>query len=105
LKFQAQNLLAVPKFKTALEYRRRLTFGIGKLDSILQLLLDDIIGIVGETRFTNSLVTRLIVRSLLPHRHGRFDAKKVMVIDADNSSNPSHSSVFHTTEIRSNWGH
>jgi hypothetical protein len=25
---------------------------------------------------------------LLPHRHGGFDAKKVMVIDADNSSNP-----------------
>lgn len=50
--------------------------------------LDDIIGIVGETRYTNALVTRLIVRSLLPHRHGGMDVKKVMVIDADNSSNP-----------------
>jgi Rad51 protein len=88
LKSQFQHALEVPQFRTALDYRRRLTFGIDKLDSILQLHLDDIIGIVGETRHTNALVTRLIVRSLLPHRHGGFDAKKVMVIDADNSSNP-----------------
>jgi hypothetical protein len=88
LKSQFQHALEVPQFRTALDYRRRLTFGIDKLDSILQLHLDDIIGIVGETRYTNALVTRLIVRSLLPHRHGGMDAKKVMVIDADNSSNP-----------------
>jgi hypothetical protein len=86
LKSQFQHALEVPQFRTALDYRRRLTFGIDKLDSILQLHLDDIIGIVGETRYTNALVTRLIVRSLLPHKHGGFDANKVMVIDADNSS-------------------
>jgi hypothetical protein len=107
LKSQFQHALEVPQFRTALDYRRRLTFGIDKLDSILQLHLDDIIGIVGETRYTNALVTRLIVRSLLSHRRGGFDAKKVMVIDADNSSNPylcvdfarqygmHHSSVLH----------
>ena len=39
LKFQTQNLLEVPKFKTALEYRDRFTFGIDKLDSILDLHL------------------------------------------------------------------
>jgi hypothetical protein len=88
LKSQFQHALEIPQFRTALDYRRRLTFGIDKLDSILQLHLDDIIGIVGETRYTNALLTRLIVRSLLSHRHGGMDAKKVMVIDADNSSNP-----------------
>ena len=67
MKFQSQDLLEVPKFKTALEYRDSFTFGIDKLDSILQLHLDDIIGIVGETRYTNALLTRLIVRSMLPH--------------------------------------
>ena len=56
------HALLIPQFRTALDYRRRLTFGIDKLDSILQLHLDDIIGIIGETRFTNVLVTRLIVR-------------------------------------------
>jgi hypothetical protein len=87
LKFQAQDVLELPKFKTALEYRNRLTFGIGKLDSILDLHLEDMIGIFGETRYTNALVTRLIVRSLMPHKHSGFDAEKVIVIDLDNSYN------------------
>jgi hypothetical protein len=87
LKFQAQDVLELPKFKTALEYRNRLTFGIGKLDSILDLHLEDMIGIFGETRYTYALVTRLIVRSLMPYIYGGFDAEKVIVIDLDNSSN------------------
>ena len=88
MKFQAQNLLEVPKFKTALEYRDRFTFGHEKLDSILDLHLGDIIGIFGETRYSNALVTRLVVRSLLPRNHGGVDTKNVIVIDADNSSSP-----------------
>lgn len=87
MKFQAQDVLELPKFKTALEYRNRLTFGIGKLDSILDLRLGDMIGIFGETRYTNALVTRLIVRSLMQHKDGGFDGEKVIVIDLDNSSN------------------
>ena len=93
MKFQTQDVLEPPKFKTALEYRNRLTFGIGKLDSILHLHLEDMIGIFGETRYTNPLVTRLIVRSLMPHKHGGFDTEKVIVIDLDNSSNLCHLSV------------
>ena len=80
MKFQAQDVLELPKLKTALEYRNRLTFGIAKLDSIIDLHLEDMIGIFGETRYTNALVTRLIVRSLMPHKHGGFDAEKVIVI-------------------------
>ena len=87
MKFQTQDVLEPPKFKTALEYRNRLTFGIGKLDSILDLHLEDMIGIFGETRYTNALVIRLIVRFLTPHKHGGFDAEKVIVINLDNSSN------------------
>jgi hypothetical protein len=88
LKFQPQNLLELPKFKSALEYRDSFTFGLEKLDTILELHLDDIIGIFGETRYSNTLVTRLVVRSLLPRKHGGVDAKNVIVIDADNSSSP-----------------
>jgi uncharacterized protein YueI len=88
LKFQAQDLLELPKFKTALEYRDRFTFGIDKLDSTLQLHLDDMIGIFGETRYTNVFATRLVVRSLLPRNHGGTNAENVIVIDADNSSSP-----------------
>ena len=46
------------------------------------------IGIFGETRYTNALTTRLVVRSLLPRNHGGVDAENVIVIDADNSSSP-----------------
>ena len=46
------------------------------------------IGIFGESRYSNALVTRLVVRSLLPRNHGGIDAEKVIVIDADNSSSP-----------------
>jgi hypothetical protein len=88
LKFQAQELLELPKFKTALEYHDKFTFGHEKIDSILDLHLDDIIGILGETRYTNALTTRLVVRSLLPRNHGGVDAENVIVIDADNSSSP-----------------
>ena len=88
MKFQQPALLELPKFKTALEYRDRFTFGHEKLDSILELHLDDMIGIFGETRYSNTLVTRLVVRSLLPRKHGGVDAKNVIVIDADNSSSP-----------------
>jgi uncharacterized protein YueI len=88
LKFQQPALLELPKFKTALEYRDRFAFGVDKLDSKLQLHLDDLIGIFGEIRYTNGLATRLVVRSLLPRNHGGINAEKVIVIDADNSSSP-----------------
>ena len=88
MKFQTLDLLEPPKFKTALEYRDRFTFGHEKLDSILELHLDDTIGIFGDTRYTNALSTRLVVRSLLPHNHGGVGAGNIIVIDADNSSSP-----------------
>ncbi len=46
------------------------------------------IGIFGETIYSNALVTRLVVRSLLPRNHGGINAENVIVIDADNSSSP-----------------
>ena len=88
MKFQQSALLEPPKFKTALEYRDRFSFGIDTLDSKLQLHLDDMIGIFGDTRYTHVLTTRLVVRSLLPRNHGGVDAENVIVIDADNSSSP-----------------
>jgi Rad51 len=88
LKFQTLDLLELPKFKTALEYRDKFTFGHEKLDSILELHLEDILGIFGETRYSNALTTRLVVRSLLPRNHGGNSAENVIVIDADNSSSP-----------------
>ncbi len=88
LKFHQPTLLELPKFKTALEYRDGFNFGIDKLDSKLQLHLDDMIGIFGDTRYTNALSTRIVVRSLLPRNHGGVNAENVIIIDANNSSDP-----------------
>ena len=88
MKFQPQNLLEVPKFKTALEYRDKFTFGQEKLDLVLELYLDDTVGIFGEPRFSSALTTRLVVRSLLSRNHGGIDTENVIVIDADNSVSP-----------------
>ena len=55
-------------------YRDKFTFGHEKIDWILDLHLDDIIGIFGETRYTNALTIRLVVRSLLPRNHGGIEA-------------------------------
>jgi len=88
MKFQQSTLLELPKFKSALEYRDRFTFGIDELDSKLQLHLDDILGIFGETRYTNALATRLVVRSLLARNQGGINAENAIVIDANNSSSP-----------------
>ena len=46
------------------------------------------IGIFGETRYTNALATRLVIRSLLPRTYGGINAENEIVIDADNSSSP-----------------
>jgi hypothetical protein len=88
LKFQQPTLLEITKFKTALEYRDRFTFGIDKLDSRLELHPDNMIGIFGNTGYTNALATRLVVRSLLPRSYGGVNAENAIVIDADNSSSP-----------------
>jgi hypothetical protein len=70
LKFQHPALLEPPKFKTALEYRDKFSFGIEKLDSKIQMHLEDVLGIFGQTRYTSALATRLVVPSLLPRNHG-----------------------------------
>ncbi len=88
MKFHQPTLLELPKFKTALEYRDRFTFGYDKLDTTLDLHSGEMIGIFGETRYSNALVTRLVVRSLLPRNHGGVNAENVIVIDTDNSSSP-----------------
>ena len=72
-------MLEIPKFKTTLEYHDTYTFGIDKLDSKLQLHIDDMIEIFGETRYINGLATKLVVRSLLPRNHGSINAENVIV--------------------------
>ena len=66
-----QQLLSIPliKFKTAFEElcnnHELLTCGIEKIDSILKLTSDDRLAVIGNRKYTQMLVTRLCVNSLL----------------------------------------
>ena len=67
---------------------RKLTFDIEKLDSLLSLSSHGSICIIGEPRYTQLLIDRLCIHSMLPRRHGGIGEgySKIVAIDAGNSS-------------------
>jgi hypothetical protein len=68
---QKQQFSPIPpiKFKIAFEevYNKHeaLTCGIEKIDSLLQLALADRLAVIGNRRYTQTLITRLCVNALL----------------------------------------
>jgi hypothetical protein len=79
------------KFQTAYdEFIGRFTFGIEDLDSsLLNLKTGDTLGIISDNsnniKYTNILMTRLSIRSLLSKRQGGVSSPFVITIDAGNS--------------------
>ena len=81
------------KFQSAYEeFIGRFTFGIKALDSpscLLNLKTGDTLGIVGyginNRKYTNILLTRLSIRSLLSKRQGGVGSPYVITVDAGNS--------------------
>ena len=81
------------EFKTA--YRQiqdldiRFAFDIEKIDSRLDLKATGTLCIIGEQKYTQILIDRLCVHSMLPRRYGGIgsDYTKIIVIDAGNCSN------------------
>jgi DNA-directed RNA polymerase subunit RPC12/RpoP len=79
------------KFQTAYdEFIGRFTFGIEDLDSsLLNLKTGDTLGIISDNsnniKYTNILMTRLSIRSLLSKRQGGVGSPFVITIDAGNS--------------------
>jgi len=80
------------KFQSAYdELIDRFTFGIEALDSssFLNLKTGDTLGIIGDSsnnrKYTNVLLTRLSIRSLLSEKHGGVGSPFVITIDAGNS--------------------
>jgi hypothetical protein len=65
----------------------KFAFDIGKIDSLLNLNAHGSICIIGEQKYSQILINRLCVYSLLPKRHGGTrgpDYSKIMAIDAGN---------------------
>jgi hypothetical protein len=89
---QTHEYLSV-EFQTAYsqiqDFDIRFAFDIKKIDSILDLKANGTLCIVGEQKYTQILIDRLCVHSMLPKRYGGIgpDYSKVIVIDAGNCSN------------------
>jgi DNA-directed RNA polymerase subunit RPC12/RpoP len=66
----------------------RLAFDIEKLDSLLNLSAQGSLCIIGEQMYTQLLMDRLCVHSMLPKRHGGIGLgySKIIAIDAGNCS-------------------
>jgi phage FluMu protein Com len=67
----------------------RFAFDIKKLDSLLDLEATGTLCIVGEQKYTQILIDRLCVHSMLPRRYGGIgsDYSKPIAVDASNCSN------------------
>ncbi len=61
-------------------------FDIEKIDSILNLNAYGSLCIIGEQKYTQLLINRLCVHSMLPRRHGGIELNnsKIIAIDTDN---------------------
>jgi Rad51 len=88
-------LLPAAKIQTAYEvFSNRLTFGIEKIDSVLELTNGETVCIVAadedddnnNKKYFSMLLSRLCVRALMPNRQGGFNSSKVIVVDAGNTS-------------------
>jgi hypothetical protein len=105
-----QNLSSSPeqlsrsKFQTAysdIEDRRKrriLTFDIEKIDSSINLSTVDCLCIVGERKYTNSILMRLCVRALISKRQGGFESTNVIFLDAGNNSDVFYKCVNFTRQ-------
>ena len=71
------------------DLNNRFAFDIEKIDSILDLGATGTLCIVGEQKYTQILIDRLCVHSMLPRRYGGIgsDYSKTICIDAGNCSN------------------
>ncbi len=76
------------RFKTAYDYLNKITFTINGLNT--DLLVGDIVSIIGISRIINLILTRICVSSLLPKRHGGLCKRNLnsnlFILDAGNST-------------------
>jgi hypothetical protein len=80
-----QNKSTGLKLKTAYDYLNQLTFTVnGTSDKTIDLLFTDSICLLGNSRITNVMLTKIAVHCLMPKKYGGFGTSKVFVLDAGN---------------------
>ena len=79
------NELKNLKLKTAYDYLNQISFSVdGTTNKTIELLSNDAICLLGNSRMINLMLTRLAVHCLMPKKHGGFKSSKVFVLDAGN---------------------
>ena len=81
----AQNEIKNQKLKTAYDYLNQISFTVdGTSNKTIELLSNDAVCLLGNSRMTNLLLTKLAVHCLMPKKYGGFRSSKVFVLDAGN---------------------
>ena len=81
----AQNEIKSLKLKTAYDYLNQISFTVdGTSNKTIELLSNDAICLLGNSRMTNLMLTKIVVHCLMPKKYGGFRSSKVFVLDAGN---------------------
>lgn len=73
------------KLKTAYDYLNQISFTVdGTSNKTIELLSNDAMCLLGNSRMTNLILTKLAVHCLMPNKYGGFRSSKVFVLDAGN---------------------
>ena len=73
------------KLRTALDYLNQISFTVdGTSNKTIDLLFNDAICLLGNSRMTNLMLTRLTVHCLMPKKYGGFRISKAFILDAGN---------------------
>lgn len=85
LDIPAQNEIKNLKLKTAYDYLNQISFTVdGTSNKTIELLSTDAICLLGNSRMTNLMLTKIAVHCLMPKKYGGFRSSKVFVLDAGN---------------------
>lgn len=79
------NKIKDHKLRTALDYLNQISFTVdGTSNKTIDLLPNDAICLLGNSRMTNLMLTRLTVHCLMPKKYGGFRISKAFILDAGN---------------------
>jgi hypothetical protein len=73
------------KLKTAYDYLNQISFAVdGTSNKTIELLSTDAICLLGNSRMTNLMLTKIAVHCLMPKKYGGLRSSRVFVLDAGN---------------------
>jgi hypothetical protein len=79
------NKIKNHKLRTALDYLNQISFTVdGTSSKTIDVFLNDAICLLGNSRMTNLMLTKLTVHCLMPKKYGGFRISKAFILDAGN---------------------